>query len=104
VIEAQTGFLLLSVVAVRCHMIGSEGSASASENRASAYIRAHACYRLRLTLVPVRDLDPHSLTVSFAGGSSILSGLPLEIGPVDPDPVQNDSELAGERDLGGLGS
>src|SRR6516165_808906 len=32
-------------------MIGSEGLASASENRASELIRARACYRLRLTHV-----------------------------------------------------
>ena len=34
------------------HVIGPEGSASASENRASDSFRAHACYRLRLTTSP----------------------------------------------------
>jgi hypothetical protein len=84
-------------------MIRSEGLASASENRASELIRAHPCYRLRLTHVPVREPQSAAgLTVSFPAGSSVADGLPLEIAPVDPDAVKDYSELAGQRDLGGL--
>ena len=53
--------------------------------------------------VPIREPQSAAdLPVSFAGGSSIVSGLPLEMGTVESQAVKNDSELAGERDLGRL--
>lgn len=53
--------------------------------------------------VPIREAQSAAdLPVSFAGGSSIVSGLPLEVGTVESQAVKNDSELAGERDLGRL--
>jgi hypothetical protein len=45
-----------------------------------------------------------SPVLSFAASSSVADGLPLEIATVDPDAVKNYSELAGQRDLGGLRS
>ena len=65
------------------HVIGSEGSASASENRASEFHFEPMHVSASPDHVPIREPQSAAdLPVSFAGGSSIVSGLPLEMGTV----------------------